>query len=110
MGKTFRIYLYGRRVYGCNKCRNHLTLVECLISKNFTGQHGKAFLFDLVVNVKLGEPQERDMTTGLHVVRDVNCEKCGQCMGWKYDMAYNPQQKYKEGKFILEKNLLTDVS
>ena len=33
MGKTYRIYLNGRRVYGCNKCKTHLTLVECLISK-----------------------------------------------------------------------------
>lgn len=33
MGKTYRTYLSGRRVYGCNKCKNHLTLVECLISK-----------------------------------------------------------------------------
>jgi hypothetical protein len=36
------------------------------------------------VNVKLGEPQARTMTTGLHLVRDVCCVKCDQVVGWKY--------------------------
>jgi hypothetical protein len=27
----------------------------------------------------------------------------------RQDKAYEPLQKYKEGKFILERNLLTDV-
>lgn len=55
--------------------------------QNFNGQFGKAFLFDLVVNIKLGDPQDRRMTTGLHTVRDIECVKCGQCLGWKYVSA-----------------------
>ncbi|KAG8954467.1 hypothetical protein FRC04_011794 [Tulasnella sp. 424] len=49
------------------------------------------------------------MTTGLHTVRDIQCVKCGIILGWKYDRAYEESQQYKEGKFILERNLLKDV-
>ena len=64
------------------------------------------------------------MTTGLHTVRDITCAKCGTLLGWKYgqsptltlsappltavrrvDKAYEESQKYKEGKYILEKSL-----
>ena len=118
------------------------------------------------MNINLGEPQDRRMTTGLHTVRDIQCGKCKQTLGWKYvsststlraragrarlggerdvgagfgerltrlnssllcrhdqssrprprlgamryqDKAYVDDQRYKEGKFILEKNLLCDV-
>ena len=74
------------------------------------------------------------MTTGNHTVRDIYCCKCGTILGWKYvsipfpnplpsacplttnsslllwqDKAYEQSQKYKEGKYILERNLLVDV-
>ena len=72
---------------------------------------------------------DRQMTTGNHTVRDIYCVKCGETLGWKYvrifsketfrcggrsmglcqDRAYETSQKYKEGKYILERNLLTDV-
>jgi len=80
-----------------------------MISRAFNGQHGRAYLFDRVVNIYAGEPQERPMTTGLHIVRDIHCVKCERILGWKYDKAYEESQKYKEGKFILERALLTDV-
>lgn len=80
-----------------------------MLSRAFTGQHGRAYLFDQVVNVYTGEPQERQMTTGLHIVRDIHCVKCKVILGWKYDRAYEETQKYKEGKFILERALLIDV-
>jgi len=75
----------------------------------FNGQHGRAYLFENVVNVVTGDPADRTMTTGLHTVRDIMCCKCGTVLGWKYDKAYEAGQKYKEGKFILERQLLTDV-
>jgi len=31
-------------------------------------------------------------------------------VGWKYDRAYEAAEKYKEGKFILEVELLCQVS
>jgi len=39
----------------------------------------------------------------LRSVRDIMCSRCGSLVGWTYDRAYEESQKYKEGKFILEK-------
>lgn len=50
------------------------------------------------------------MTTGRHVVRDISCQGCNEVVGWKYDKAYEASEKYKEGKFILEAELLIVVS
>lgn len=36
------------------------------------------------VNVIEGDPSERTMTTGDHIVRDIYCCKCGVTLGWKY--------------------------
>ena len=63
-----------------------------------------------MVNIEAGEPSERNMTTGRHVVRDITCRTCGEVVGWKYDKAYESSEKYKEGKFILEAELLCTVS
>ena len=79
-------------------------------SQNFRGQHGKAYLFNTVVNVDAGEPSERNMTTGRHIVRDITCRSCRDTVGWKYDKAFEATEKYKEGKFILEAELLCMVS
>jgi len=46
------------------------------------------------------------MTTGKHIVRDISCVSCKSVVGWKYDRAYEPSEQYKEGKFILEHELL----
>lgn len=78
--------------------------------QNFRGQHGKAYLFDSVVNVTEADPNERNMTTGRHIVRDIHCRQCKETVGWKYDKAYEASEKYKEGKFILEAELLCTVT
>lgn len=50
------------------------------------------------------------MTTGRHIVRDIHCKQCKETVGWKYDKAFEASEKYKEGKFILEAELLCQVS
>lgn len=55
--------------------------------QNFNGQTGRAFLFDAVVNISLGDAEDRHMTTGLHTVRDIRCAKCKGTLGWKYVRA-----------------------
>ena len=62
-----------------------------------------------MVNVCEGPAVERQMTTGLHTVRDIHCIACQSLVGWKYDKAYESSQRYKEGKFILERQLVTEV-
>lgn len=55
------------------------------------------------MNIVEGPKENRNLITGLHVVADIYCKNCGMALGWKYEKAYEESQKYKEGKFILEK-------
>ena len=80
------------------------------MAKSFRGQHGKAYLFSRVTNVELGEEEERNMMTGKHIVRDISCRQCRSCVGWKYERAFEAEQQYKEGKFILEYELIRSVN
>jgi hypothetical protein len=74
----------------------------------FHCRHGKAYLFNNVVNVSAGPQEDRMMTTGKHTVADIYCNCCQQLVGWKYESAYEKTQKYKEGKFILERAKMID--
>ena len=64
---------------------------------------GRAYLFDNCVNVSIGPPEDRQLITGLHSVCDIFCKRCNTMVGWTYAKAYEHSQKYKEGKFIIEK-------
>jgi hypothetical protein len=85
---------------------------------------------DKRINVFEGPKQDRHMTTGLHTVRDIHCITCQLPIGWKYvffyfkyliffktktnanyeqEKAFESSQKYKEGKFILERELIAEV-
>ncbi|QPH16889.1 hypothetical protein C2857_001624 [Epichloe festucae Fl1] len=110
MGLSYNTYLDSSKIYGCKSCKAHLANHEDIISRNFRGQHGKAYLFHSVVNIEAGDPSERNMTTGRHIVRDIFCRQCKETVGWKYDKAYENPEKYKEGKFILEAELLCNVT
>nr|XP_024391412.1 protein yippee-like At3g08990 isoform X2 [Physcomitrium patens] len=105
MGRLYLIQLDGR-IYSCRHCRSHLAQCDELVSKSFHCRHGKAYLFNTVVNVSVGPLEDRMMTTGKHAVADIFCNSCQQVVGWKYEVAYEKSQKYKEGKFILERYAL----
>ncbi|GAB4831937.1 hypothetical protein Ancab_005952 [Ancistrocladus abbreviatus] len=102
MGRLFVVNLEGK-IYSCKHCRTHLALFEDIVSKSFHCKHGKAYLFNKVVNVTVGEKEERLMMTGLHTVADIFCVGCGSIVGWTYDTAHEKNQKYKEGKSVLER-------
>ncbi|XP_057442535.1 protein yippee-like At3g08990 [Lotus japonicus] len=89
--------------YSCKQCLTHFALEENIINKNFTCTHGEAYLVDKVVNVTTGEKESRNMLTGKHIVVDISCAGCRSIVGWKYETAQDMSQKYKEGKFILER-------
>ncbi|KAI8971408.1 yippee zinc-binding/DNA-binding /Mis18, centromere assembly-domain-containing protein [Mycotypha africana] len=111
MGLKYRVYLEGNcTVYGCIKCGTHLAMSEAIMSKQFQGQHGQAYLFDEVVNISFGKAEDREMSTGLHRVRDIHCIQCASLLGWTYVKAYDNDNRYKEGKFILERKLLRDLA
>ncbi|NP_001150917.1 protein yippee-like [Zea mays] len=102
MGRLFLMHLDGN-VYSCKHCKTHLGVASDIISKAFQCKHGKAYLFHKVVNVTSGVKEDRMMITGMHTVSDIFCVGCGSIVGWKYDAAHEKGQRYKEGKFILER-------
>lgn len=103
MGRPFKQYLAGSKIYSCINCRSHAADHNEIISKAFQGRHGRAYLFANVVNIAVGQREDRLLITGLHTVADIYCLECQEVLGWKYEKAYEDTQKYKEGKFILEK-------
>ncbi len=85
-----RSELYTNFFFTCTSSSNYYCL-------------GRAYLFDMCVNVSIGPPEDRTLITGLHSVNDIFCKRCKTLIGWTYSQAYEPSQKYKEGKFIIEK-------
>ena len=95
-----------------------------LISTRFTGATGRAFLFNKVdqtnplvtsylgvvqvVNLNYSEVMDRVMLTGRHMVRDVFCKNCDAKLGWMYEFATEDNQRYKEGRVILERALVQE--
>ncbi|KAH9802474.1 protein yippee-like [Citrus sinensis] len=107
MGRIFVVELDGRS-YRCKFCRTHLALPEDLVSRAFHCRRGKAYLFNSTVNITVGASEERLMLSGMHTVADIFCCSCGQIVGWKYESAREKSQKYKEGKFVLERGRIVD--
>lgn len=97
----------------CITCGTDLAFASQIVSKGFTGRHGRAYLVappellsgleaDTLLNTKVGRSVNRQLLTGAHVVADVTCSICETVLGWKYVDAKETAQKYKIGKFILE--------
>ncbi|KAF1995023.1 yippee-domain-containing protein [Amniculicola lignicola CBS 123094] len=108
----------------CHKCLTDLIPTSSIISKGFTGRHGRAYLVAPPVATSFLEPGmrrnihgkekgdlpntfthkavPRQLVTGAHTVSDISCRSCGSVLGWKYVWAEEESQRYKVGKFILE--------
>ena len=107
----------------CARCATDLCLTSQIISKGFTGRHGRAYLvspFPIgshpedatpkprgsclpnLPNTHVHKAVPRQLVTGAHTVSDVSCAFCGSVIGWKYDSAEEEAQRYKVGKYILE--------
>lgn len=108
MGRIFLDHVGGDRLYACAACDTNLTNRDELISTRFTGATGRAFLFNKVVNLNYSDVQDRVMLTGRHIVRDVSCKNCDTKLGWIYEFAMEENQRYKEGRVILERALVTE--
>ncbi|KAG8931327.1 hypothetical protein FRC02_002875 [Tulasnella sp. 418] len=93
----------GKPVFSCAKCATTIALQDELISKSFSGREGRAYLLHSTVNIKLGKKEDRELLTGRHTVADIKCVGCDTSVGWTYLKAHEASQRYKEGKFIIEK-------
>merc|ERR1712020_768401 len=109
MGRVYLEHFGGSKLFLCAQCDTFLTNRAELISTRFTGATGRAFLFNKVVNLNYSETQDRMMLTGRHIVRDVTCKKCDAKLGWMYEFATEDGQRYKEGRVILERAMVTEI-
>ncbi|KAJ3518505.1 hypothetical protein NMY22_g13642 [Coprinellus aureogranulatus] len=96
----------GHPSYSCAKCSAVIALQDELISKAFSGRDGRGFLMQSAVNVKLGKREDRALMTGVHTVADAFCVGCDERIGWYYHKAADASQKYKESKYLLEREKL----
>ncbi|KAI0978937.1 hypothetical protein GJ496_001073, partial [Pomphorhynchus laevis] len=72
------------KIYSCVHCDRLLAKHEDIISKSFQGSHGRAYLFNTVVNIGTKISEKRFLLTGLHEVSDIYCKGCNAEIGWKY--------------------------
>ena len=103
MGRLHVMFLEGDKIYACARCNTHLSERNEIISKEFMGGHGRAYLFNRVINITQGPLEDRPMRTDLYTVCDIYYMYCQALVGWKYERAYEIREKYKEGKYILER-------
>ncbi|KAF5946197.1 hypothetical protein HYC85_016425 [Camellia sinensis] len=99
--------LVGSRFYCCVYCRNIVALHDDIVVKNFTSGTGRAFLFSHAMNILEGPKQVRWLITDIHMVADIYCSNCREVLGWKYEQAYRQENKFKDGKFVLDKFKIT---
>ncbi|KAK4139989.1 yippee-like protein [Dichotomopilus funicola] len=120
----------------CRGCATDVAFHAQIISKCFQGRYGRAYLVappailptptcptipathgpdkdpnaprDLI-NTRLGPAEKRQLITGPHTVADVTCAVCRANIGWKYIDAWEPAQRYKIGKYILETKRVVQV-
>lgn len=100
----------GEGGFGCGFCGAHLCVADDVVSDNFRGRHGKAFLVSRCENSYYGHQEEKQLMTGLHRVRDVFCANCDQYVGWGYDFAVDEREMYKMQRFVLERQLIRVVT
>ncbi|KAF8664268.1 hypothetical protein HU200_054813 [Digitaria exilis] len=84
MGLLFVQSLRGPKVFKCKHCKVVSASSDAIVSKDFRGRHGRAYLFDSVVNVSFGPNEDRHLMTGWHTVNDIYCICCQQLLGWRY--------------------------
>lgn len=113
----------------CARCGSDICQTSQIISKGFTGRHGRAYLVSptdptsgihqqttvippatTLPNIITQRAVPRQLVTGTHVVADINCMICGSVLGWKYVEAQEEAQRYKVGKFIIETKRTTTSS
>ncbi|OBT80986.1 hypothetical protein VF21_00272 [Pseudogymnoascus sp. 05NY08] len=114
--QTYKLHCARPDHLKCSTCATDLAFASQIISKAFTGRHGRAYLVSpppsphgadkntqpSLINITVGRPMSRQLATGAHVVADISCAICEKVVGWKYVDAREEGQKYKVGKFILE--------
>ncbi|RDX67656.1 Protein yippee-like, partial [Mucuna pruriens] len=89
--------------YRCKNCQTPIAFRGELLAKNYKAKSGQAFLFSHARNIVFGPKQERSLITGVYTIAGIFCNSCGEELGWKYLQTSEARQKFKEGKFVIER-------
>ena len=71
-------------IYSCRHCGVHFCYHADMVSPDFHGKTGQAYLFAKCLNVFVGPQSEKEMMTGRHIVVDIYCIRCKIIIGWSY--------------------------
>ncbi|KAG0656278.1 hypothetical protein C6P46_000346 [Rhodotorula mucilaginosa] len=85
-------------LFRCQQCTLPLALTDSLVSRAFQGSSGPAILVRNACNVKEGERENK-----LYAV-PAAVQNSGGAMCVRFFVSPDSSQKYKEGKYILEKS------
>lgn len=87
----------------CNECLAHLCLLSLILSDQFRGLSGKAYLVDRLINIhKDPIDTETSMDTGIYLINKIKCLQCHTVLGWHYKKSFKYLEYYKEGKYVIE--------
>ncbi|OBA22571.1 yippee-domain-containing protein, partial [Metschnikowia bicuspidata var. bicuspidata NRRL YB-4993] len=94
----------------CDGCLAHLCLSSLVLSDQFWGLSGDAFLVDRLINI-LCEKQdlETSMRTGVYIINKIRCLQCSTKLGWHYKKSFKYSEYYKEGKYVIEKKYIRQI-
>ncbi|KAF4651727.1 j-protein (type III) [Perkinsus chesapeaki] len=93
----------------CTVCHSPVLLNAGIISDNYHGGRGPAFLVDRVFEKVISEEAlayNTTFTTGRYVVCNVTCGGCDAAIGKKYLACMDPSNSFKTGKYLIEQAAL----
>ncbi|EMG48224.1 Yippee-like zinc-binding protein, putative [Candida maltosa Xu316] len=98
------------QIITCKGCCSHLCLSDLILSDNFNGASGPAYLVKSLINIEYNlNSEETPMKTGVYKINKIKCHQCKLPLGWYYKKSYNYSESYKEGKFVIEKNFINFI-
>lgn len=94
-------------VYHCCRCRCPILRCRDIVSTNYHGAWGPAFLVDRLYNAAVERASyAAAFVTGSYTVSDVACACCRLMLGKKYVEARDPVNRFKVGKYLLEQTMV----
>ncbi|OSD02547.1 yippee-domain-containing protein [Trametes coccinea BRFM310] len=92
----------------CSQCSTRVAHTSQIVSRAYRGHAGKAALFTTVKNVILDPPSILLMDSGAYTIQEFICKSCETYLGWKFYRAHDGPERWKEGHFVLELDLVQE--
>eukprot|EP00404_Azadinium_spinosum_P041958 CAMPEP_0180829988 /NCGR_PEP_ID=MMETSP1038_2-20121128/75562_1 /TAXON_ID=632150 /ORGANISM="Azadinium spinosum, Strain 3D9" /LENGTH=488 /DNA_ID=CAMNT_0022873083 /DNA_START=87 /DNA_END=1550 /DNA_ORIENTATION=- len=90
-------------IYHCCRCRRPILRFDDIVSTNYHGAWGPAFLVSNLYNTVVEHvAYTASFVTGGYTVSDVTCAGCRLQLAKKYIEASDPVNRFKVGKYLLE--------